>query len=61
LSFRFSSSFLSSNVSFLRYYFTSALDTRVRHRDSLDCHEDMNDILRYFCLDHGCVVLLTTL
>ena len=38
LSFRFSSSFLYSNVSFLRYLFASALDTRVRHRDSLDCH-----------------------
>jgi len=33
LTFRFSSSFLSSNVSFLWYYFASAaLDTRVRHR-----------------------------
>ena len=60
-SFRFSSSFLSSNVSFLRYYFASALDTSVRHRDCLDCQGDMNGILRYFCLDHGCVVLLTTL
>jgi len=28
---------------------------------TLDCHVDMNGILRYFCLDHGCVVLLTTL
>jgi len=61
LSFRFSSSLLSSNVSFLRYYVASALDTSVRHRDSLDCHGDMNGILRYSCLDHGFVVLLTTL
>ena len=52
LSFRLSSSSLSSYVSFFWYYFTSALDTRVHHRDSLDCHVDMNGILRYFCLDH---------
>ena len=48
LRFRFSSSFLSSNVSFLRYCFASALDTLVRHRDSLYCHVDINGILRIF-------------
>ena len=49
LSFRFSSSLLSANVSFLRSYFAIALDTRVRHRDSLDCHVCM-DV--WYCLLH---------